>query len=67
MLGCVNYDTVFILYLSSCYSVTHCACAGCRWHFNMAMIFISFLFFIFIMVTWEADNKTKHDNTTNYS
>ena len=38
-----------------------------RWHFNMAMIFISFLFFILIMVTWKADNKTNSDNTTDYS
>ena len=44
--------------------VTSCCycCCGYRWHFNMGMIFLSFLFFILIMVTWKADNSPRADN-----
>ena len=28
----------------------------------MGMIFLSFLFFILIMVTWKADNSPRSDN-----
>lgn len=45
--------------------LTHSWPLTLRWHFNMAIIFISFLFFILMMVTWREplDSSGNSDYT----